>query len=673
MHLGIRAQLVCYTLGTAFLVGGITVAHSIYKQRAAIHQEHETRATTMASSVAKALIDAFYESDIRRIAIQLEIIQRDPDILTAIAFDEAGSPIVTGGRDSGAIGSIHGLDLKQLRNADWQAYSSNNDDVSLTAISAVQIADGDPLGFIGLTLSQHRALNRIRTATIEQAGLLGGLFILGIITAAVLSRRLVKQIYALNEGIIAIRDGSTSDRIDIAGHNELTQLAESINIMAENLERTTVSRTELKYANEEIEARSQSLVAQQRELIYMNEGLQKAQEIADSASKIKSEFLANMSHEIRTPMTAILGFAETISDNVVKPENIEAIAIIRKNGEYLLHIINDILDLSKIESGKIDIEIAQHNPCEIINQVESLVKNRALAKGLKFEIEYIGDIPETVWTDITRLRQILINIIGNAIKFTESGSVKLTCRIVRDKESSLLQMSVRDTGIGIDPDQAANLFQPFIQADNSTTRKYGGSGLGLAISKRFAELLGGNISLVASEAGVGSCFRATVTTGSLEGVKKIEDPGLFTGRDMSKLAPESAAVLTGKRLLLAEDGPDNQRLISFVLTKAGAEVLVMENGKLALDAALAARNEGREFDCILMDMQMPVMSGYEATSELRKANYTGPIIALTAHAMEGDREKCIDAGCDDFANKPIDRVALINMVARFARPSSAAA
>ena len=404
----------------------------------------------------------------------------------------------------------------------------------------------------------------------------------------------------------------------------------------------------------------------------MNE-LALARQLADAANASKSEFLANMSHEIRTPMTAILGFAENLLDaDQSDSEKLNCIHTIRRNGEYLLDLINDILDLSKIEAGKMAVEHRDCQPCGIIAEVAALMRVRADAKGLPFKIEYIGSIPETIQTDATRLRQILINLIGNAIKFTEVGSVRLVTRLVDDAEDDrggspkepCLQFDVIDTGQGMTVEQTANLFQPFMQADASATRKIGGTGLGLTISKRFAELLGGDITLVATKVGMGSTFRATVATGSLDGVKMLEDPMSATvvADTANPVAQETRSDLNGLRILLAEDGPDNQRLISFVLKKAGADVTVEENGKLALDAALAARDEGEPFDCILMDMQMPVMDGYEATGQLREKGYTGPIIALTAHAMEGDREKCIKAGCDDYATKPVDRQKLIGLI-----------
>ncbi len=402
--------------------------------------------------------------------------------------------------------------------------------------------------------------------------------------------------------------------------------------------------------------------------------LNHAVRVAEVANHTKSEFLANMSHEIRTPMTAILGFAENMLDfDQSESEKLNCVHTIRRNGEYLLGIINDLLDLSKIEAGKMTVERRDCQPCHVIAEVASLMRVQAGAKRLPFNIEYIGAIPETIQSDPLRLRQILINLIGNAIKFTETGAVRLVARFVDSGDTPCLQFDVIDTGRGLTREQVAKLFQPFTQADASTTRKFGGTGLGLIISKRFAELLGGDIIVVETDMGVGSTFRATVATGPLDGVRMLEDPMSVTvvSDPESDHAQLSASDLLGSRILLVEDGPDNQRLISAILKKVGAEVSVEENGKLALEAALAARDAGNPYDLVLMDMQMPVMDGYEATTLLRRKNYTGPIIALTAHAMVGDREKCIQAGCDDHATKPIDRNKLIETILAHLHPVSA--
>ena len=391
----------------------------------------------------------------------------------------------------------------------------------------------------------------------------------------------------------------------------------------------------------------------------------------EAATEAKAQFLANMSHEIRTPMTAILGFADLLyseGDISKAPQHrIAAIQTIKRNGDYLLELINDILDLSKVEAGKLDVERIRCSAIQVVADVVSMMRVRTDAKGIALKVEYLGEIPETVHTDPTRLRQILVNVMSNAVKFTESGSVRVVVQLVRDDHDEPgLQIEVVDTGIGMTEEQIGNVFQPFCQAEVHTTRKYGGTGLGLTISKHLAELLGGSIR-VTSEPTKGSTFAVTVTAGSLEGVKlheNLTEAGLDAERVEN--GPSQSPERLGCRVLLAEDGPDNQRLISFVLRKAGADVAVASNGQIAHDLALTARAEGKPYDVILMDMQMPVMDGYDATSKLREEGYSGPIIALTALAMSTDREKCLAAGCDDYETKPIQRTRLISIVAQYA-------
>ena len=399
------------------------------------------------------------------------------------------------------------------------------------------------------------------------------------------------------------------------------------------------------------------------------EQLERARQATEAATRSKSEFLANMSHEIRTPMTAILGFADVLLErgnlDDAPPERVEAAEAIRRNGEYLLGLLNDILDLSKIEAGKMTVERVDCSLCRTIAEVASLARVRADAKGLAFNIKYLGAVPEIIQSDPTRLRQILINLIGNAIKFSEVGSVQLVTRFVGDGPEPLIQFDLVDTGIGMTAQQVAGLFQPFTQADASTTRKYGGTGLGLTISQRLAELLGGEITVIETAAGAGTRMRVSVPTGSLDGVKMIEDPmaaTVVTPTAAGDAARTDERPLAACHILLAEDGPDNQRLIVHMLKKAGAQVTVVENGSLVVDVALGARNDARPFDVILMDMQMPVIDGYRATRLLRQKGYTAPIVALTAHAMASDREKCIQAGCNDYNAKPINRKKLIETI-----------
>lgn len=407
------------------------------------------------------------------------------------------------------------------------------------------------------------------------------------------------------------------------------------------------------------------------ELSQLNASFESERTKALRATQAKSEFLARMSHEIRTPMTAILGFAENLkSGELTEAQTTDAVETILSNGEHLLGLINDILDMTKIEAGKLKIEQISCAPCSVLTETMELMKARADAKNLALHVECVGSLPEFITSDPTRLKQILINLIGNAIKFTEDGAVRVIVRTVHKTEStsgehdaSRLQFDVLDSGIGMTEAQTSGLFQPFVQADTTMTRRFGGTGLGLTISKELAQMLGGDITVVHSQPGRGTQFRATVATGSLEGVKMIVPVRINNNekrRHTSNTQPTD--LLRGARILLAEDGEDNQRLITFVLRKAGAEVDVAPDGQYALVKALTAEKENYPFDVILMDMQMPVLDGYQATTALRCAGYLRPIVALTAQAMTGDREECIRAGCDDYATKPIDRTALIALI-----------
>jgi len=435
---------------------------------------------------------------------------------------------------------------------------------------------------------------------------------------------------------------------------------------------------ELTAQKQELTAQKQELTAQKQELAATNVELNRARLDAEAASRAKSEFLANMSHEIRTPMTAILGFADVLYEGVARctccvehaacetrRQSRDYIETIRRNCQHLLGIINDILDLSKIEAGKFESECVTCSPIQALGEVYNLMRVRSDAKGLMFEIVNDSPIPQLIQTDPVRLKQILVNLVGNAVKFTEQGFVRIEVRCVDGPSNSpTLEFDVVDSGISMTPEQSDKLFQAFTQADASTTREYGGTGLGLAISQRLAQVLGGDIQLIETQVGVGSRFRLTLPTGSLADVPRIVAP------DWNAESPQAEtlsvkvddAPLADRRILLAEDGPDNQRLISHLLRKAGAQAEVTENGQEALDAAIAARDQDHPFDVILMDMQMPVMDGYEATRQLRENDYAGAIIALTAHAMAGDRERCLAAGCDDYITKPVHRKALVDII-----------
>jgi len=395
------------------------------------------------------------------------------------------------------------------------------------------------------------------------------------------------------------------------------------------------------------------------------EALLTAKEVAESATQTKSAFLANMSHEIRTPLGAVIGFSEllTRAETTFSDKN-NFIEIIRRNGKFLSDIINDILDLSKVEAGKLDVESRESGIADIILESMSLLKLQASEKGIELKISYEHPLPKKIKTDPLRLRQILLNVLGNSIKFTEQGFVHATVKLISYEGKPKLAFIVEDTGRGISAEQAKNLFKPFSQGDESTKRRFGGTGLGLVLSKRIASLLGGDLVLTKSEVGKGSTFTLTIDPGPTDKTSFFESSDQLSTPQPKQLMLDQER-LEGVKILLAEDSIDNQMLICKLLTMAGAQVDTAENGKVALEKA----RQGK-YDVLLMDLQMPVMDGYHATSELRKEGYRTPIIALTAHALKEERARCLASGFDDHISKPINLNSLISSIAHFSQTSS---
>lgn len=384
---------------------------------------------------------------------------------------------------------------------------------------------------------------------------------------------------------------------------------------------------------------------------------QKALAATRRAAQAKSEFLANMSHEIRTPMTAILGYSDILLDPSISPvQRQDCITTIQGSGQHLMGILNDILDLSSIESGKLAVQRVPFSPAELVSEVASQMGDQASDKALTLAAEFDGPIPEQIQGDPNRLRQVLMNFVSNGIKFTKTGGVRLVVQMATpaDSDNPQIKFQVIDTGIGLTSQQRATLFQPFTQGDTSTTRKFGGTGLGLAISQRLVEMMSGQIT-IDSKPGQGSTFGVTLDTGPLSGVKMVDASSVSVKKQWKSKEASRTPIKLDARILLVEDSVDNQRLIGLVLRKVGAEVTIVENGQEAVTQAMHSLDEGKPYQVILMDMQMPIMDGYTASRQLRELGYTMPIVALTAHALQGDREKCIAAGCDDYISKPVNR------------------
>jgi len=376
---------------------------------------------------------------------------------------------------------------------------------------------------------------------------------------------------------------------------------------------------------------------------------------AEEASRAKTEFLANMSHEIRTPLGAVMGFADLLSGQDLSPQEREDYSeIVSRNGRQLSNLINDILDLSKVEAGKMEIEHISVSVRELIDDVILSLRAAAEAKELLLKAQISSEVPIYVRTDPTRLKQILLNLVGNSIKFTDKGSVIVSCEMSHFDELGRRRMIIRvsDTGIGIPIDKQAKLFQPFAQADSSMSRKYGGTGLGLALSNQLAAALSGELKLVQSAPTQGSTFQLALDVTD-RSATRLQVP---LGTPQNPKEPRLGHI----SILVVDDSKDNQLLVSRILGSEGAQMGFANNGAEAIEKA-----SQHSYDLILMDVQMPEMNGYEATQMLRKHGFQKPIISLTAHALREDYERSRKAGCDDHLTKPLDRDKLIETIVRW--------
>jgi len=400
-------------------------------------------------------------------------------------------------------------------------------------------------------------------------------------------------------------------------------------------------------------------------LALKNLELQNARARADEATRAKSEFLANMSHEIRTPLTTIIGFSETLTDPDLKTDDRRrAVTAIQNSGRHLYDIINDVLDISKIEAGKLEMESIPVSPLDLVKDAVCIMEQKASERGLQLRTEFHWPLPKTIHSDPTRLKQILLNLCGNAVKFTPSGTITLGLSL--DAPARRVVFTVTDTGIGMSEEQVEQVFAPFRQADKSTTRNFGGTGLGLSISQQLARRLGGDITC-SSRLGEGTCFTVTVDAGEPSQWEWLEPEETQNEVCVTPTLQVAPPRLQG-RVLLAEDTADIQALLVMLLQKAGLTVDTVDNGAAALRQVRDA-----QYDIILMDMQMPVMDGLTAMAQLRDSGVDRPIVALSANASQRDRQRCLQAGANDFVVKPVDVAQLYEVLQRYVSPAAPAA
>ena len=657
-NMSIRSKLTLLTTGAtvaALVVAGIAFAvRDVTRSRAAMTEDATTHAAMVAANVAAAV--TFADAD--QAGLTLDSL-RPAGAQAAAVYTADGKRLATYAERPEWLGRVPAA---APPDGDGTRFGTD----CLEAVRPV-VHDGHRIGtvYVRMSLDKLRAQMRDQAITLltTMAAAAALALLLAWWTHGLISRP-IRHLEAV-AGAVS-RDKDYSLRATRAGDDEIGRLTDSFNAMISAVQaRDAELRSHREHLEEQVELRTEELVQQKGELLRLNAQLTNEKERAEQASRAKTSFLANMSHEIRTPMTAILGYSDLmLAPTQTMSDRLNCLQVIRRNARHLTELINDILDVSKIEADRMTVEALPCDLPQLVVDVTSMLRSRAVEKGIALCVEFDGPIPRTIQTDPLRLTQILMNLVGNAIKFTERGEVRVTVRVIDLGDPaapggagrSRVTFDIADTGIGMTPDQLDRLFQAFVQADESMTRRYGGTGLGLVISQRLARLMGGDVT-ARSTPGQGSTFTVQIDGGALAGVPRL------AGLTESVLQPAAEErpdeIRLAGRILLAEDGPDNRHLITLLLTAAGAEVAVAENGRIAVNMARAA-----EFDVILMDMQMPELDGYGAASELRRRGVTLPIVALTAHAMAGDREKCIVAGCTDYLTKPIDPELLLKTVHR---------
>jgi signal transduction histidine kinase/ActR/RegA family two-component response regulator len=660
-NLAIRTRLILLATGSSCVAIAIASAGFSYFDTQTLQDALIAQTTSDAELLAFSGSNALLAGDEAAAEELLRSLSRQPDIRVGMMVDPQGEilaaypPIPDGDRQS--INEAAGRRMLNLSD-DFGSYHTARyrfvEDGSLELIQPVIVAD-EVIGTVYLQASReglHRKIAHYRW--IVAAVVFMSLFS-AVLFAVLVQRRVSDSLLSLAEMArrISHEDNYT---LRMRGHagGEVGVLFEAFNRMLDQIQH---SKDAIARANDELEER----------VVRRTEQLAKARDAAEAANHAKSEFLANMSHEIRTPLNAVLGFTELLrheSSNVTATDRKEYLDTIHTSGGHLLQLINDILDLSRVEAGYLEVELRECSPQSLLAEVVALLSVRAKERGLEVNYHWIGPRPESIETDEYRLRQLLMNLVGNAIKFTSTGRVDILAELERVESSEadnaatdgefFLRVAVVDTGIGIDSERLGQVFEPFSQADTSITRRYGGTGLGLAISHRVAAALGGRLE-VRSTKDVGSTFTARVAARNVVWADESEESSGVIEQD--QIEAEMRFDGLPRKVLIVDDGETNRKLVRLMLEKHGVETAAAVDGREGVDAIL-----GGDFDLVLMDMQMPVLDGIAATRELRDRGVETPIVALTANAMRVDRQLCLDAGCNGYLTKPFQTRQLLKTI-----------
>ena len=654
----IRKKLILLIMSicvTALILSG--AAFSLWNQlsfRENMTRNLEIQAKMTAESCSVALVF----DDVQHAMKILTTLEIKPSIVSCQVYDSRSNIFAFYSKDDGAVHF-----KKKLDYSDEIIYDRH----SITVYQPI-IFDNEEIGTIVLQSNLNPLWANFRSNSL----IIVGITIIASLTSLLITTRLQRFI---SKPILTLADLAKtgyekrdfSQRANQKSNDEIGTLIHAFNRMLDEIQTEMDERIKAQkelmnhrdHLEEIINERTSELKMSNRRLEVAVEKANLMAKQADEANKAKSEFLANMSHEIRTPMNAIIGFSELLAEEELDETQHSFLNTIMNSSKSLLQLINDILDFSKIEAGKLQTEIIECNLQEFLGDINSFLRPLAMEKGLQFDVRKCGKLPVRILTDPVRVRQCLVNLVGNSIKFTSRGHVFINVSTESYAEADYLKLEVEDSGVGIPKEKQDSIFGAFQQADGSTTRKFGGTGLGLTITKQLTELLGGQLSLT-SIPDEGSVFTILLPLGSrLEEMESqydmIEDITASLQKENAE-QPET----TKAKILIAEDAQANQDLIRILLQRRGHDVTIVENGQEAIEAI-----QSSAYDLIFMDMMMPVMNGYDATKKLRAKGCTLPIIALTANAMKGDNLKCFEAGCDEYISKPIDRKQLEEILNSF--------